>query len=122
MTTTKKIKATQIGYNSMTGLTMRHVTFHDFENKVFTEGRERTKRQMKSFDNTILIEGHLDIKKLDDDRFRKTEDGCKQRMFPPAKEDLELDLKVLESLDGMTKLVDNDLKAIFLKEIEKESN
>lgn len=119
---TQKIKATEISLNGMTGLTIRQITFHDFEQKIFVVGRERSKRQYKNLDKTMIVEGHLDVERLDDARYKKVDDhgfSCKQRCFPPSKGDLERDLKVLEEIEQSKKLHDCNLKEMILKEIEK---
>lgn len=119
---TQKIKATEITLSGMTGLTIRQITFHDYEQKIFVIGRERSKRQYKNLDKVMLIEGHLDVERLDDARYKKTDDhgfSCKQRCFPPSKADLERDLKVLEEIEQSKKLHDCNIKEMILKEIEK---
>lgn len=119
---TQKIKATEISFNGRTGLTMRLVTFHDFDQKIFVIGRERSKRQYKQMDKILLIDGHIDINHFDNARYELTDENgfsCKRRCFPPSKKDLERDMKVLTEIELYKKLHDCNLKEMILKEIEK---
>ena len=119
---TKKIKATEITLSGMAGLTIRQITFHDYEQKIFVIGRERSKRQYKNLDKIMLIEGHLDAERLNDSKYEIINDHgiiVKQRCFPPSKADLERDLKVLEEIEQSKKLHDCNFKEMILKEIEK---
>ena len=113
-----KVKACEISFNSMTGLSMRNITFQDLERKTFVVGRERSIRRYMSTDKILLVKGHLDVKALDDARY-SNEDGGKTRMFPPCKRDLEKDLKVLDSITA-EKLIDNEsIRESILEALEK---
>ncbi len=94
----KKIKATEITFNSMTGITIRNITFHDYERLIFVVGRERTKRQFKTLDKIVLFEGHLDAEKLNDEKYFQPDAYTKTRQFPASAKCLELDLKIWNSI------------------------
>jgi|WetSurMetagenome_2_1015567.scaffolds.fasta_scaffold232822_1 hypothetical protein len=114
-----KIKACEIYFNSMTGLSFRNITFHDFDNKVFTIGRERNKKQYKTLDEKVFIKGHLDEKDLNDRKYLHTDECTKQRQFPPSLDDLKRDLKLWEEIKGLEKLIDYDIESIILDAINK---
>lgn len=114
----KKIKACEISFNSMTGLSIRNITFYDFENKIFVIGKERTKRQMIRLDSRMIIKGHLDEKNLLEKKYDTSEVGTKRRSFPPCKDDLERDLSILEEICARNdKLVYCDIKSIIENEL-----
>lgn len=116
--TGKKIKATEVSFNSITGLTLRNITFHDFENKIFVVGKERTKRQFRKLENIVIFKDHLDVKTLDDKRYFKESDFSKQRCFPPSVRCLKLDLKVWEEIKDLPKLIDADVETELLKALK----
>lgn len=121
MATIPKIKACEITFNGMTGITFRNITFHDYENKIFVVGRERTKRQYKSLDNVTLIKGHLNTDDLQDRKYKQTAPGIKSRQFPPSLDDLKRDLSLWEEIKGLDKLEGCSGISIKLEEaIKKE--
>lgn len=99
-----KIKACEVSFSTMIGISFRNITFHDFEAKIFTIGKERTKRQYRSTDEVTFIKGHLDTVSLNDKKYNRIDEATSQRMFPPSPEDLKRDLSIWEEIKGMDKL------------------
>lgn len=116
---TQKIKATIVTMGGMVGIDLKQVTFHDYENLIFSYGRERTKRQFKNLDDKAIFKGHLDVETLENKKYDTSEPFTKKRHFPPCKEDLERDLAIWKEIKDKEKLHDFDLEPLILNEIEK---
>jgi hypothetical protein len=115
--TLEKIKATEVNFNTMTGLTIRNITFHDYEKKIFVIGRERTKRQFRSLENITFIKGHLDTEALNDRKF-SNEGHSRQRCFPASCSDLGRDLLIWQEIKDLPKLKESNIEEQILKAIE----
>ena len=99
----ERIKACLVEFSTFSGLYFRNVTFHDFENKIFVIGKERTKRQIKKLDGTAIIKGHLDIFNLNEKRYF-TSENIKTRHYPSSLDDLKRDFSTWNDVKNLEKL------------------
>lgn len=108
----EKIKACIVSADRMCGIEIKNVTFHDLDQKIFSIGRERSKRKLTNLANCTVFMGHLNEDELNEEKFEHI-DNVKRRGMPPRPSDIDRDLNIWKKIKSNPSYIFNDLEPIL---------